>query len=209
MRPGVLRRRSRGRRRPVAIVALAALAACGGVATVSAESATELSPTALLRALSRTPFSRAQLPAGYTAATLETHGSDTVRATSPDQVRARVYYSVRGRALRALIVYIEFASASVARGALAHPNLAGSVQITAHSVPAFSSLPGVTWQFTSPSVDSRSGKIDGTDRISAAIVLEGNIAVEASTVNQAGSIPELPVLKSAVAHLKAAEQAAA
>jgi hypothetical protein len=175
---------------------------------VSAEATTELSPTALLRALSKTPFSRAQLPAGYTVAILETHGSDTVRAMSPDQVRARVYYSVQGRALRALIVYIEFASASDARRALAHPNLAGGVQITAHSVPTFSSLPGVTWQFTSPAVGERSGKIDGTDRISAAIVLEGNIAVEASTANQAGSIPELPVLKSAVAYLKAAEQAA-
>jgi len=191
----------------VGVAAAITVVAGDGAATVSAKAPAQLSPTALLLALAKTPFPRAELPPGYTAAKIDPKGSDLSVGGPPNEAKLRVEYVVaNGSSTPGLIWYLEFADPAHARSALAHPNLiSGNVHLTAHNVPGCGSVPGLTFRLTVTGPNGAGKTV--TDRFAGALVVQGKVVVEAVTANGSGSNPELPLLKSAVVHLRAAEKA--
>jgi hypothetical protein len=146
------------------------------------------------------------LPAGYTSAqsmgVVNESGGDSVGGVTI-QIQGPKQHGLR---YNGIVYYTVLRSAADARAAVAKP-IAGpteTLHLIAHSVPGFGSLQGYRFSGTVIATNPAGQKL--TETSSEASIADGNVAVLVETINAPQD--EIPVLRSAVAHLQSADRLA-
>jgi len=180
---------------PAAFICVA-LAGFGGSSAVV--------PSSLLHALADSHYA---LPSGYTSAkslgVVNERGGSSVGAVTI-QIQGPKQHGLR---YNGIVYYTVFTSTADAQAAAAKP-IGGPTEmlhVIARSVPGFGSFPGYRFSGTVIGTSKAGTKI--TDTSSEASIADGNVSVVVDTINAPQD--EIPVLRSAVAHLQSADRLAA
>jgi hypothetical protein len=176
---------------PAAFICVA-LAGFGGSSAVV--------PSSLLHALADSHYA---LPAGYTSAksgVVNERGGNSVGAVTI-QVQGPKQHGLR---YNGIVYYTVFRSAADAQASVGKP-IVGPTQtlhVIARSVPGFSSFPG--YRFSGTVIGTNKAGQKTTLTSSEASIADGSVVVLVDTINAPQD--EIPVLRSAVAHLQSAER---